>query len=139
MTRLRALPIAVAAVALIAGCGGPSGDEPSASPSASPSTIKPEDMPDHQAPPQRLVVDVTIANGTVTPTNEQLTASVGQPIIFRVTSDADDQLHVHANPEHTFEVAAKPNQAFQFTVEVPGRVDVELHNLNTTIATIDVK
>lgn len=89
--------------------------------------------------PEQLVVDVTIKGGKVTPTNEQLQAKVGDPIVLRVESDAADQLHVHSNPEHTFAVEPKPGQSFQFTVTVPGKVDVELHELNRTIASIAVQ
>jgi hypothetical protein len=96
-------------------------------------------MSDQQAPPDQVVIDVTIAKGQVTPTNEQFAAKVGEPIVVRVDSDAADQLHVHSTPEHTFDVAAKPGQSFQFTIAVPGRVDVELHELNRTIATIAVQ
>jgi hypothetical protein len=42
-------------------------------------------------------------------------------------------------PDHKFEIAAAPNQTFQFTVDVPGNVDVELHHLDRTIATIQVR
>ncbi|MBO0865175.1 MAG: hypothetical protein J2P16_08905 [Mycobacterium sp.] len=86
-----------------------------------------------------LVVNVTIAKGGVTPTNATLHAKVGQPITFRVTSDAPDELHVHSVPDHEFQVAAAPNQTFQFSVDVPGNVDVELHHLDRTIATIQVR
>jgi heme/copper-type cytochrome/quinol oxidase subunit 2 len=86
-----------------------------------------------------LVVNVTIANGHVTPTNPTLQAKVGEPITFRVTSDAPDELHVHSVPDHKFEVAAAPNQTFKFSVEVPGDVEVELHHLNRTVATIQVR
>jgi hypothetical protein len=96
-------------------------------------------MFNEQAPPSRLVIDVTINAGNVTPTNEQLQAAVSQQIIIRVNSDAADQLHVHSTPEHTFNIEAKPAQSFQFTVDVPERVDVELHQLKTTIATIQVQ
>ncbi len=96
-------------------------------------------MSNQQAPPNRLVVKVTIKGGQVTPTNARETASVGQPIVFQVDSDAADQLHVHSNPEHEFTVEPKPGQSFQFTVAVPGNVDVELHELNRTIATIQVQ
>ena len=34
---------------------------------------------------------------------------------------------------------AAPNQPFEFSVAVPGRVDVELHHLGVTIATINVR
>lgn len=85
------------------------------------------------------VVNVTIAHGQVTPVNATLQAKVGQQITFRVTSDAADELHVHSVPDHKFKVAAAPNQAFQFSVSVPGNVDVELHHLDRTVATLQVR
>jgi hypothetical protein len=86
-----------------------------------------------------LSVDVTIAHGQVTPANATLQATVRQPITLHVTSDATDELHVHSVPDHKFEVAAAPNQTFQFSVDVPGNVDVELHHLDRTVATIQVR
>ncbi len=86
-----------------------------------------------------LVIDVAIKGGNVTPTNAQFQANVGKPIELRVSSDAADELHVHSNPEHTFPVEAKPNQTFTFTVEVPGSVEVELHQRGRTVATIQVR
>ncbi len=85
------------------------------------------------------VVDITIAKGQVTPTNATLLAKVHQQITLRVTSDATDELHVHSTPDHKFAVAAAPNQTFQFSVDVPGNVEVELHHLDRTIATIQVQ
>ena len=46
---------------------------------------------------------------------------------------------MHSTPEHHFNVGAKQMQSFQFTVDVPGKVDVELHKLHKTIATIQVQ
>jgi hypothetical protein len=96
-------------------------------------------MSNAQAPPTQLVIDVDIKGGNVTPTNEQLRAGVKEQIVIHVNSDAADELHVHSAPEHKFNVEAKPIQVFQFTVDVPGKVDVELHHLNKTIATITVQ
>ena len=96
-------------------------------------------MSNEQAPPNRLIIDVNIKGGQVTPTNAQYQAAVKEQIVLKVNSDADDELHVHSTPEHTFKVEAKPNQSFQFTVDVPGKVDVELHHLNKTIGTITVQ
>jgi hypothetical protein len=76
-----------------------------------------------------LSLDVRIAHGQVTPANATLQATVRQPITLHVTSDAADK----------FEVAAAANQTFQFSVEVPGNVDVELHHLDRTVATIQVR
>jgi heme/copper-type cytochrome/quinol oxidase subunit 2 len=89
--------------------------------------------------PGNLSVDVTIANRQVNPVNTTLQAKVRQPITFHVTSDAADELHVHSVPDHKFQIAAAPNQTFQFSVDVPGNVDVELHHLDRTIATIQVR
>ena len=143
MTRSMPLIALAAAALLVAGCGGGSNESAStASESAAagaPSSTAAPQLTDQQTAPERLVVDIAIKGGAVTPTNEQLQAAVGVPIVLRVDSDAADELHVHSNPEHTFAVEPKSGQSFQFTAEVPGRVDVELHELNRTIATITVQ
>jgi sporulation-control protein spo0M len=137
---LRTLTALTASALLAAGCGGStSSDVTTSSPGGAPASTDAPQMSDQQAPPARLVIDVTIKGGQVTPTNAQLQAKVAQTIVVRVNSDAADQLHVHSNPEHTFNVEAKPAQSFQFTVTVPGKVDIELHQLNKTIATVTVQ
>jgi len=131
-----------AAALITAGCGGstsPDNASGSAQSSTPPSTVSPSDMSNEQAPPSRLVIDVTIKEGKVTPTNAQLQAAVKEQIVVRVNSDAADELHVHSTPDHKFTIGAQPNQSFQFSVDVPGKVDVELHTLNKTIATITVQ
>lgn len=92
-----------------------------------------------KSPAAPLAIDVTIAHGQVTPTNATLQAKVRQQITLHVTSDATDELHVHSTPDHKFQVAAAPHQTFDFAVEVPGNVAVELHHLDRTIATIQVR
>jgi hypothetical protein len=132
----------LAATAVItAGCGGSNGTHNASSSASSPapSTVSPSDMSNDQAPPTRLELDVDIKGGNVTPTNQQLQAGVKEQIIIRVNSDAADELHVHSTPEHKFNIEAKPMQIFQFTVDVPGKVDVELHKLDKTVATITVQ
>jgi hypothetical protein len=137
VTKSKALLIFATTALITAGCGG-SGEE--ATPASSPgSSVNPSQMSDNQAPPDQLDIDVMIQGGNVTPVNQQLKASVREPIVVHVNSDVADELHVHSTPDHTFKVDAKPNQAFQFTVDVPGRVDVELHHLNKTVATIQVQ
>ncbi|MGX9788967.1 hypothetical protein [Mycobacterium sp. MMS18-G62] len=137
MTKTRTFAILAAAATLTAACGGSNHSESGSS--TAPSTVSPSDMSNNQAPPSRLVIDVNIKGGQVTPTNAQLQATVKEQIVIRVNSDVADELHVHSNPEHTFKIEAKPMQSFQFTVDVPGKVDVELHQLNKTVATIAVQ
>jgi PBP1b-binding outer membrane lipoprotein LpoB len=135
---LRRTTALLAAVLLAAGC---SSSQDTAEESAAPesSTISPSDLPDLQAPPDRTTIDISIENGTVTPTNEQVQAKVNEPIVLRVNSDAADELHVHSTPEHTFTVEPNNGQQFQFTVDVPGRVDIELHELGQVVATVEVQ
>jgi plastocyanin len=125
MTTVRMI-VVLALLAFIAGCGGSNTTAPSSSSS-------------QQQSAPGLTIDITISNGTVKPTNAEFKAKAGQPIQLRVNSDAADELHVHSVPDHTFEVEAKPNQTFQFTVDVPGEVEVEVHKLDRTVATIQVQ
>jgi hypothetical protein len=144
--------VAALAVWLAAGCGGSkttggtssssgqmSGSAASSSATSPASSSAPPSSGSQQPAPGAATFDVTIANGQVTPTNATWQAKVGQPITVRVTSDAADELHVHSSPDHEFEVAAAPNQVFTFTVDVPGSVDIELHKLDKTIATLQVQ
>lgn len=85
------------------------------------------------------VVEINIAAGAVTPTNGQAQGKVGKPIVLKVGSDVPDSLHVHSVPEHTFQVEPRPDQQFEFTVDVPGQVDIELHDLNRTVVTVQVR
>ncbi|AWT57316.1 hypothetical protein D806_063830 [Mycolicibacterium smegmatis MKD8] len=145
MNRKHSLVVLATALTLVtAACGSGgsdgAGEQTSAAP-ASPteSTVSPSDMTDEQQAPNRLVIDVTIKGGEVTPTNEQLQGKVGDPIVVRVNSDAADELHVHSNPEHNFPIEPRSGQQFQFTVDVPGTVDIELHQLNRVIASVQVQ
>lgn len=134
----RALGI-VAAVALLAtGCGG-SKDTDSEPSTPGQSTVGASDMSEQPRPTDRVTIDITIEGGEVTPTNAQVQAKVNEPIVLRVNSDAADELHVHSVPDHTFAVAPKPGQQFQFSVEVPGNVEIELHELNRVVATVQVQ
>lgn len=145
MINLKSSVIVLAsALALVtAGCGGSDGTQKtdgsagSATPTAT--TVNPSDMTNQQQAPTRLLIDVTIKGGEVTPTNQPLQGKVGQPIVVRVNSDAADELHVHSNPEHSFKIEPRNGQQFQFTVDVPGTVDIELHQLNRTIASVQVQ
>lgn len=138
----RLIILATAAALLAAGCGG--SDKSKTAESATPATpsvttVNPSDMTNQQQAPTRLVIDVTIKGGEVTPTNASLQGKVKEPIVVRVNSDATDELHVHSVPDHTFKIEPRAGQQFQFTVDVPGTVEIELHQLNRTIASVQVQ
>lgn len=129
---------AIGAAVLLAGCGSASAPSNPSSAAQSPSAQTPGATPSTSAD-AGTVIDVTVEKGVATPTNAEAQAVLGQPIVLQVTSDAADSLHVHSVPEHVFDVAAAPDQRFEFTVDVPGRVAVELHDLHVTVITIEVR
>lgn len=125
MISRKALVVLASAALVVAGCGSQASDTAEGT--------------DQQRPTDRVTLDISIEGGQVDPSNAQLQAKVGEPIVVRVNSDAPDELHVHSTPEHTFQIKPEPGQSFQFTVDVPGRVDVELHDAHKTVATIQVR
>lgn len=131
--------IVTAAALLIAACGGSKDNGEASGPSPSTSTVSPSAGAEQPSPTDRLTIDISIEGGNVTPTNARLQGKVGEPIVLRVNSDAADELHVHSVPEHTFKVEPKSGQMFQFTVDVPGNVEIELHDLNRVIAGVQVQ
>jgi hypothetical protein len=135
----RLLALFAAGALLLAGCGGGGDSEKAQSSSPSVTTVNPSDMQNEQAAPDRLLIDVTIKGGEVNPTNAALEAKTKEQIVVKVNSDVADELHVHSTPDHTFKIEGKPAQRFQFSVDVPGKVDIELHDLNKTIATVQVQ
>jgi sporulation-control protein spo0M len=130
--------LVAAGALLVAGCGG-GGSDSAQSSASTPSTVSPSDMQNEQAPPDRLDIDVTIKGGEADPTNAQLQAKTNEAIVIRVNSDVADELHVHSIPEHSFKIEAGKAQQFQFAVDVPGQVEIELHQLQKTIATVQVQ
>lgn len=130
--------------ASVVGCGSPAAPSKAPTPiSETPSAGTAPPAASSTAPPptaaDATVVNISIAGGVVTPTNGQAQGRVGTPIVLKVGSDVPDSLHVHSVPEHTFQVEARPDQQFEFTVDVPGQVDIELHDLNRTVVTIQVR
>lgn len=137
---LKVSTIVGATVAVVAGCGSAPPSTTSSSSAATPPTAEaPVSSPSTSAEAAGTLIDVSIDDGAVTPTNAEVQAVAGQPIVLQVSSDAVDSLHVHSVPENVFDVAATPDQRFEFTVNIPGRVAVELHDLNVTVVTIEVR
>lgn len=129
--------ILTAAAATVVGCSHTATTSTTTSSATTTSTTASAAGTTSSAPTGPMLM-VTIAAGKATPTNAALSAHVGQPITVHVTSDAADELHVHSTPDHEFAIAAAPNQTFTFTINEPGKVAVELHHLDQTVATVDV-
>jgi plastocyanin len=104
----------------VAGCGGSSGSDGGGG-SSSPVTVT-----------------ITEQNGSVSANSQLVQVAVGQKIVFKVSTDVADEVHVHSVPDHEFEIKPGPEQTFSFRVNTPGTVEVESHGLDQTILKLEV-
>lgn len=136
-TRIAAV-VGVAAL-LLTGCGQDADPEPTEDPSASASATTEAAPEAEETEAEGVRVDVEIADGAVTPQGERVEVTVGEPITLSVTSDHEDEIHVHADPEVSLD--AKPGETVEktFTIETPGQAAVESHHLGVTIVQLVVR
>ncbi len=125
---------ALFAVLLLAGCGDTDTGTVSSSPDPT-STNAPTEAPESSA----VVVDVVIENGTVKPQGDRIDAVVGFEVTLKITSDVDEEIHVHSVPEQTYRVAAGTTIEKTFSLDQPGQVAVEAHELGRTIVQLVVR
>jgi hypothetical protein len=98
---------------------------------------------DEPAPPasdrEPAVVDITLEGDSVSPSGERVDVDLGQPVELVVTADAPGEIHVHTKPdEQTFEYAAGTT-TLPLTVDKPGVVEVESHDLEQVIVLLVVE
>lgn len=138
MKKLTALVFAAALV--LGGCGGSDDADQKPTPSASADQKlddlrkQAEEQKEQAEQAEKSVVKIVIANGKVTPQGGRVDVKVGQPVTLVVSSDQDDEIHVHSDPEHGLDVeAGDKNKELTFTLDTPGQVAVESHHLDVTI------
>ena len=87
-----------------------------------------------------VTITVTERTGTIEPDDGHVVmVRTGQEIVLKVSSDVDDEIHVHSEPEHEFEVPAGQDQTFTFAVDEPGTYLVESHGLEVTVVKLQVR
>jgi plastocyanin len=118
MGRSRSLGVAAAAVMLLAatsacgddGGGGTTSDKPP------------------------VIIEITEDGGQITPDDGRaVKVAVGQEVQLNISSDVDDEIHVHTEPDHEYEVTAGDDESHSFTVDSPGVYPIESHSLDITI------
>ncbi|HEY5787109.1 MAG TPA: hypothetical protein VIT65_20275 [Microlunatus sp.] len=123
-------------------CGGPAepGLAPSTPSSPAGSAGTPDPTPSADAA-GRVVVDITIADGKVTPNGEKVDVAVGQEVELNVTSDADDEIHAHTDDANGYELEVRAGvpTTGRFTVSSAGSFEVESHHLEKIIVILNVR
>ena len=143
MRRFLASVAAVSCLFLAAGCGtdDPSGaDEPSsAKPSTSAGGSADGSAPSGSAPSgsaQRIAI--AFDGDSVSPSGKRVEVAAGEPVELVVTADAPGEIHVHSSPEQELDYDAGTT-TLELTIDQPGVVDVESHDLEKTIVQLEVR
>lgn len=131
----RGVALAVA-IGLLPACGSDAKSIPS---SASQSPPAPASSPQAPKTVGPVKIDVDIAGGDVRPKAARIEVKVGQKVVFAVTSDVAEELHVHSDPAQSFKIQPGKYQEFSFAIDVPGQVEVEAEAMGVSIATIVVR
>jgi hypothetical protein len=86
-----------------------------------------------------VTIEIVEDGGKITPDDGHVVAvDVGQEVQLNISSDVDDEIHVHTAPDHEFEVQAGVDSSESFTVDSPGVYPVESHGLEITLVKLQV-
>ena len=83
-------------------------------------------------------ISVQIAHHKVSPADAVHDVHLGDQVVLTVTSDADDEVHVHGYDKEIEIAAGKPG-TIDFTANLPGIFEVETHKSNLQLLQIEVK
>jgi hypothetical protein len=141
---------------VLAGCGGSdSGSSPSTTPSSVPTsapTSTPTETPSTPGDPKTntpsntadpsgeqadVVVNVTVANGKVSPSGASIKVKAGQSVLITAVSDADEELHIHGYDKELELAPGKP-MSVKFIANMKGTFEVETHKSGKLVAKLVV-
>ena len=115
---MRGAVLAVAALVSVLALGGCS-EEPSEAQESGPTSVT-----------------ITFEGGEAPPP-ERVEVAVGEEVEIVVKSDTEGELHVHTDPEQELEYGAGTT-TLKLTVDEPGVVEVESHELEATVLQLEV-
>ncbi|HEY0473631.1 MAG TPA: cupredoxin domain-containing protein [Kribbella sp.] len=126
-------------VLVLAGCSGnsTSGSSPSTTPTSAPSsapsttpgesdTSTPSTTASSSAQQADVTINITVANGKVTPNGQTIMAKAGQTVLVTAVSDAADEVHIHGYDKQLPLTPGKP-ASVKFTANVKGTFEIETH------------
>jgi plastocyanin len=123
----RAALVTFAVMLLLSSCGADDGPGDTAATDI-PTTTRPSASPQATATPQAAVreIEVLITDDTVDTAEDSVEVAVGEIVRVTVTSDVDDEVHVHG-VDQTAELSAGLPTTLEFSLAEPGVYEVETH------------
>jgi plastocyanin len=89
------------------------------------------------ADPGPVTIKVEFKDGTVTPNGDTVEVATGQEVTFEVSADEAGEMHVHSSPDQELAYDAG-DSTHTITIDTPGTVDVESHDLDQVIVQLHV-
>ena len=134
----------LAAALLLAGCtAAPAAPTASTAPtssagsSAASPSASPSEAPRPTPPSNTQVVEVSLKDGKATPNGDRLTVDKGTILRLEITSDHDDEVHVHGY-DVEIPVTAGATVKKEITLDQVGRFEIESHEPALTIVQLVV-
>jgi hypothetical protein len=124
--------VAALSCLFLAGCGG----EDASGTGARGSEASGASKSGQDARAQRI--EVTFRGDSVTPNGDRVQVRAGVPVELVVTADRPGEIHVHSSPEQELEYDAGTT-TLRLTLDQPGVVDVESHDLEKAIVQLEVR
>lgn len=125
--RAKLAPAVLLLALVAAGCGG----------SSDPAPAEPAPSSTSQSTgPQRI--EIAFDGDQVTPNGERVEVARGVEFEFVVTADAPGELHLHSTPEQELAFDAGTT-TLPVTIDRPGVVEVESHDLDLVIVQLEVR
>lgn len=90
-----------------------------------------------ETPPAGTTIRIRITGDKISPAGETIKAEKGKPVNLAIISDRAGELHVHSTPEQHIEFPKGASSA-TITIDQPGVVDVEDHELDKLIVQLEV-
>jgi heme/copper-type cytochrome/quinol oxidase subunit 2 len=86
--------------------------------------------------PQEQTFDLEISEGTMTP--NEISVDEGKEVVFRITSDAPIEFHVHG---YDLETEVEPDEPAELAFDATntGRFEIEDHDTETELGTLLVQ
>jgi hypothetical protein len=97
-----------------------------------------DDEPAPETSGETQTIEVTFEGGSVTPNGERVQVDVDQEVELVVQADEGGEIHVHSTPEQTLEYGAGTT-TLPITLDQPGVVEVESHDLDQVIVQLEVR
>jgi hypothetical protein len=83
------------------------------------------------------VIEVTVADGSVTGGADRHRVGLGEVVAFTVSSDMTDEIHVHGYDLYG-DVEAGDTATVEFTADIPGVFEIELEEAGLKLAELEV-